>query len=225
MKVCTDATLFGAMAPIAGGEQVLDIGSGSGLLSLMAMQLGAGNVTAVEVTEEACRDATVNFSNSPWTDQMRLINESVQTYSTQSATRYDLIISNPPFFENHSKNASSLRQVARHTDLLPFDELIQVVSARLKTSGLCYLLIPVSAVARVIELAGQRGLTLIRRVDYAGFRGSPAKVAALTFRLNADRFVYRRLVIYNAPRSYTEESAQYLKSFLLRFADGHATAD
>ncbi len=225
MKVCTDATLFGAMAPIAGGEQVLDIGSGSGLLSLMAMQLGAGQVTAVELTEEACRDAQVNFAESPWVNGLELVNQSIQTFSAQSTTQYDLIISNPPFFENHSKNPSSLRQAARHTDLLPFDELIQIVSERLKTSGLFYLLIPVSAVARLVELAGERGLHLIRRVDYAGFETSTAKVAALTFRDRADRFVYRRLVIYNAPRSYTEESAGYLRPFLLRFAAVATTVD
>lgn len=218
MKVCTDATLFGAMAPVAGGERVLDIGAGSGLLSLMLMQLGAGHVTAVELTEQACRDAAVNFSASPWSERLELVWQSIQDYAECCDQRYDLIISNPPFFERHSKNSVNLRRLARHTDLLPHHELVRLVARLLGEAGRFYLLIPAHEVARITDLAAAAGLWLTGRVDYAGHVHSRAKVAALTFSRRPEMFVYRRLVIYNAPRAYSEESARYLSPFLLRFA-------
>ncbi len=218
MKVCTDATLFGAMAPLAGGERVLDIGAGSGLLSLMLAQLGAGHVTAVELTPEACRDAAANFSNSPWAGRLELVPGSIQAYAERCGHRFDLIICNPPFFEQHSKNRLQLRSLARHADGLPHDELLQLAAGLLTPGGRFYLLIPLHAVARIVALAAALGLFLVGRVDFAGHAESRAKVAALTFADQPEMFVCRRLVIYNAPRVYSGESARYLSPFLLRFA-------
>lgn len=223
MKVCTDATLFGAMAPIKGGERVLDIGAGTGLLSLMALQLGAAEATAVELTEEACRDAWDNFVASPWADRLMLIHQSIQAFAGSCEMRFDLIISNPPFFYRHSKNPAALRQIARHTDQLPHDELLQIVSRLLDDDGRFYLLLPVVAITGIIEIARQWGLSLTQRVDYAGFPYSQVKVAALIFQRVPERLVHRRLDIYNAPRIYTEESARYLAPFLLRFAAAEQT--
>lgn len=219
MKVCTDATLFGAMAPLAGGERVLDIGAGSGLLSLMLAQLGAGHVTAVELTPEACRDAAVNFSHSPWAGRLELVSGSIQAYAECCQGRFDLIICNPPFFEQHSRNSAPLRSLARHADQLPHDELLRLVTRLIAPAGRFYLLIPLHGIDRVVALAASLGLYLVGRVDFAGHPHSRAKVAALTFAYRAEMFVSRRLVIYNAPRVYSGESARYLSPFLLRFAD------
>lgn len=218
MKVCTDATLFGAMAPVNGGERVLDIGAGSGVLSLMLAQLGAGHVTAVELTPQACRDAAANFSGSPWSGRLELVAQSIQAYAGRCDRHYDLIICNPPFFERHSKNSADLRRVARHSDLLPHGELVRSAARLLAADGRFYLLFPVHGVVRISALAASLGLRLVGRVDFAGHSQSQAKVAALTFARRPEMFVCRRLVIYNAPRVYSEESARYLSPFLLRFA-------
>ncbi len=219
MKVCTDATLFGAMAPLQRGERVLDIGTGSGLLSLMLMQRGAGQVTAVELTEQACRDARVNFSGTPWQDRLELVHQSIQAFALDCRQDYDLIISNPPFFERHSKNRARLRNLARHADLLPHDDLVRIAASLLGESGRFYLLVPLQGVGRITGLAAAAGLWLTGRVDYAGYTDSRAKVTALTFGQRPEMFVCRRLVIYNAPRVYSAESRRYLSPFLLRFAD------
>ena len=87
MKVCTDATLFGAMMPIAAGDRVLDIGSGTGLLSLMAAQLGAGRVTGVELTAAAWEESRVNCGNSPWGERMQMIRQDIRDYAVSCKLR------------------------------------------------------------------------------------------------------------------------------------------
>lgn len=219
MKVCTDATLFGAMAPVAGGEWVLDIGAGNGLLALMLMQLGAGSAHAVEVSAAACADAAYNLAQSPWASDMQLTHDSIQAFAVHSERQYDLIISNPPFFERHSRSRARLRSLARHSDRLPHPELMHTAARLLASDGMLYLLVPRHAVVRLLALAREVGLSLVQSCHFSAFHGRPAKVVALTFRHHPRAFVERRLVIYNAPRDYSAESAGYLGPFLLRFAE------
>jgi len=98
MKICTDSLLFGAMMPVKPMANVLDIGAGTGLLSLIAAQLGAGRITGVELMEDACREAAENFARSPWPERLRAVRQSIQDFAENETGRYDLIISNPPFF-------------------------------------------------------------------------------------------------------------------------------
>ncbi len=217
MKVCTDATLFGAMAPIKGGERVLDIGTGTGLLSLIVAQLGAGQVTAVELTSEAYDEASINFRNSPWKDCLNAVHGDIQHFSESTKDRFDLIISNPPFFDNHSKTPTTLRQIARHTDQLSYSALIKITGRLLKQDGQFYLLIPVHAVERIMKEACKAGLFLIKRFDYRGFSRNQAKVSTLLFSRKASVLKEKVLTIYRSEQVYSEESEQYLKPFLLRF--------
>ena len=173
MKVCTDAVLFGAMAPVNRGDRVLDIGAGTGVLSLMAAQLGAAQVTAVELTQQGYEEAHINFNNSPWTDRLEPVHQDIQGFALKARCQYDLIICNPPFFENHSKTTNPLRKVARHNDLLPFADLIKAAGQLLSTQGLFYLLLPVHAVEKFAAAASGAGLYLIRQTDFRG-SGSPA---------------------------------------------------
>jgi len=223
MKICTDATLFGAMAPVAGGERVLDIGCGSGLLALMSMQLGAGSAHGVELSSDACRDARVNFSRSPWSRQMGLTAGAIQDYAATSNRRYDLVISNPPFFERHHGSRDPRRHLARHSDQLPHRELVRSAARLLDDRGLLYLLVPVNALARLLLLAREQGLFPVERCLFTPFRDRPGNVAALTLCREPRAFVDRRLVIYNAPRDYSAQSARYLRPFLLRFAETDPT--
>ncbi len=218
MKICTDATLFGAMAPVGGGERVLDIGSGCGLLALMLAQLGVASVVAVELTEEASSEARENFSKSPWANQLKSIQADIQGYAENCVEQFDLIISNPPFFDNHTKTNSDLRKIARHTDTLPFSDLIAIASQLLAEEGVFYLLIPTHAVAKVCQLAEVHSLFLQQQVDFANSATRQAKVSTLLFARQPANCVQRRLDIYRDHRIYTEEAAPYLKPFLLRFA-------
>lgn len=219
MKVCTDATLFGAMAPIQGGEKVLDIGTGTGLLALMAAQLGAGQVTAVELTQAAYEEAQLNFGNSPWSEKLHAIHADIRNYAASTDRKFDLIICNPPFFEQHSKSSNDLRQLARHNDRLPYADLVACVDKLLSAAGLFYLLLPVHAIPQVSREAPRRNLALMNRVDFRGYERNKPKVAALLFACNTDLYMERILTIYSADRVYSEESEYYLSAFLLRFSD------
>lgn len=217
MKVCTDAVLFGAMAPVNTGDRVLDIGAGTGVLSLMAAQLGASHVTAVELTRQGYEEARINFINSPWADRLEAVHLDIQGFASSAGCQYDLIICNPPFFENHSKTTNSLRKIARHNDQLPFSELIKSADQLLSSHGLFYLLLPVHAVEKFAAVASVAGFRLTHQTDFRGYSHNEAKVSALTFSRTVATFVTSLLTIYESHRVYTKDSERYLSPFLLRF--------
>jgi len=218
MKICTDSLLFGAMVPIRAGDSVLDIGTGSGVLALMAAQKGARRITAVEICGKTCEEADDNFNRSPWASRLQALNQDIQTFAQVAAGGYDLIISNPPFFEQHLKSIDAAKRQVRHTDSLSFAELIAAAAKLLAAHGLFYVLLPVHAVSQFVSLAAVAGLRLKRRTDFRGFADKPAKVSALTFSRIAGNPETAMLTVYASEGVYTQESAGYLQPFLLRFA-------
>ncbi len=217
MKICTDATLFGAMAPIEGGEQVLDIGTGTGLLALMLTQLGAAFVTGVELTAAACSEAEYNFAHSPWHNRLHLIHDRIQNYAQGCRKDFDLIISNPPFFQSGAKTRNALRTLARHTDALPYDELLGSARKLLRRTGKLYLLIPTAQTELIRQLAASCELHLIERTDFSYSAQHQPKVCALLFSRTAAALTEKRIDIYSRPGIYAPASSHYLRPFLLRF--------
>lgn len=219
MKICTDTLLFGAMMPSVAGRTVLDIGTGSGVLALMAAQMGGERITGVELTEEAYREAKLNFALSPWADRLQAVYGSIQDFAETAALQYDLIVCNPPFFERHYPSSNKLRRTARHAEQLDFGELIGIVDRLLAPEGSCYLLLPVHAVDQVTELALKAGLYPVGETLIQGFAHSEARVAALTFGRSRFTCLKDSMTVYESAGVYTQESERYLSPFLLRFSE------
>ena len=222
MKVCTDSLTFGAMVPVKVQDNVLDIGAGTGLLSLMAMQLGAASATAVELTPQAAGDARANVSNSPWSQDITVIEQDIIDYAANAskAQLFDLVISNPPFFDNQLKNKDPLRNIARHTDTLAFSQLIRICAQMLKPLGQCYLLIPIDKIEHISQLGIINGLQLEQVTTFITQRGAVPKLAALHLIKTEQPLTVTSIehCIYQAPQQYSRAAERYLKPFLLRFA-------
>jgi tRNA1Val (adenine37-N6)-methyltransferase len=146
MKVGTDGVLLGAWTPVNDQiNQVLDVGTGTGLVALMlAQRCPKAYIDAVEIDTSSARDAQKNFKNSPWSKRLHIENISFQKFFQQSQLNYDLIVCNPPFFSNCIRNKSNRKAAARHNDSLKQDDLIDGTLKLLSAKGALSVILPTS---------------------------------------------------------------------------------
>ncbi|HTN37512.1 MAG TPA: methyltransferase [Arachidicoccus sp.] len=226
MKVCTDACLFGALLPIVGESKAraLDIGTGTGLLSLMYAQRNAFVVIdAIELEEAAYNQAKENFQASPWSDRIRVIQGDFRKFTplasnleTQSGNeRYDLIFSNPPFFSGDLKSADEAKNRAHHSSDLSFNSLVEKSARLLGSAGLFTVLIPFARGQEMRAIARENGLYLIQEYlvrqspDHAYFR-----VIQLFSRENAN-LAEESICIREANQQYSLKFAELLRPYYL----------
>lgn len=162
MKVGTDGVLLGAWADFSNCENILDIGSGSGLISLMAAQRSNANITAVEIEENAYLQSKQNFENSIWSERITATNRCFIKFSDETTETFDHIVCNPPFFSNSLKNPDEKKSIARHNDILPFKKLIKQASKLLKPNGKISLIVPVETKNDLMSIAGENNLFYCR---------------------------------------------------------------
>lgn len=142
MPVSTDGVLLGAWTNISECSQILDIGAGTGLLSLISAQRNSNaHIDAIELMPIAAEVARLNFSQSPWKERLVLIHQDFLSY--QTAYEYDAIICNPPYFNNGEQSLKGERSTARHTDSLPFDKLLQHCKTLISSTGRASFILPV----------------------------------------------------------------------------------
>ena len=218
MKVCTDATVFGAMAPVQPGDRVLDLGTGTGLLALMTAQMGAASIRAVEIDAAAAAEAASNFALSPWRDQLAVVQGDLCDRETVGDRMFELVICNPPFFAEQSLSEDPQRRRARHADESFLADLLQVVNKSLSEQGLFYVLLPCERIQGLVHRAAGEQLYPVCRTDIRGYAHQPPKLAAVTFARKTGPMMERRLTVYDGPRQYSRPAAAYLGDFLLRFA-------
>lgn len=160
MKVGTDAVLLGAWVLPNGSKHILDIGTGTGVIALMLAQKTQAHIDAIDIDEEAFLQAKQNALDSKFARQITVTQTSLQHYSNATAQKYNLIVTNPPYFEQSLKSSDEQRSHARHADVLPFEELLDGVLKLLDEKGKFCLILPTLEAIKFRALAEKRGLHL-----------------------------------------------------------------
>ena len=223
MKVGTDGVLLGAWAMLdeqctMDNEQcaVLDIGTGSGLVALMLVQrFAAAHIDAIDIEPSAVEQARMNFSQSPWAERLNAHLAALQDW--QPNKRYNLIVSNPPYFQNSLKNPDKGRELARHTDSLPYDNLLRCTSALLAPRGIAAFVLPAQAETEIIRIAKENGLYCSRLTRVHSKPGKPAKRILIEFSPTPPEtpLVPQTFYIESATSPRSEEYAEMTKDFYL----------
>lgn len=178
MKVGTDGVLLGAWA--LGGKRILDIGSGTGLISLMmAQRYPEAQVVGIDLDAEACAEARENVAASPFADRVNIVDCRLQDY--ESVEKFDAIVSNPPFFLNSLKNPDCKRSMARHADSLPFRELFRGVKLLLSDDGVFSAIVPVEVLETFASEGYMHGFYLLRQCGIKTVERKQPKRYLLTF--------------------------------------------
>jgi tRNA1Val (adenine37-N6)-methyltransferase len=160
MKVGTDAVLLGASVEVSGCGNILEIGTGCGVIALMLAQRSQARIDAIEIDEESVEQARENAANSPWNDRINIVHSSLQDFVKQTDKKYDLVISNPPFFTRSLKSPDEKRNISRHNDSLSFDELIDCSSQIMMPGAGLWVILPVKESHEIIRIATGAGMHL-----------------------------------------------------------------
>lgn len=220
MKVCTDACLFGSLLPVPTKNaepihRVLDIGTGTGLLSLMYAQRNIhAEIDAVEIEKNAYEQANQNFTQSKWNDRLKIFHTDIRSFVP--GKKYDLIISNPPFYENELLSNEKNKNIAKHDEGLTLKDLTGIIKKHLAPTGTFAVLLPWHRIKYFEELASGNNFFvqekfLIRQTPIHNFfRG------VLFFSNTSPGTKTTELIIKNNDENYTKEFSELLKDYYLK---------
>jgi tRNA1Val (adenine37-N6)-methyltransferase len=215
MKVGTDGLILGSYVnPVTSTKRILDIGTGTGLLSLMMAQKSKATVDAIDIDAGAVEQAAENFKNSYWAARLNAIHAPLQSF--RPAYTFDLIISNPPFFGDHgsiAKAAGKERQLARSQSGLSFDELISNANRLLSPQGKIYLIIPATASQEIERLSEKYELNINELLDIKSRQNSD--VIRNIICLSKEKLPLRsdQLIIYNEGKGYSPDYIMLTRDF------------
>ncbi|WP_159947071.1 tRNA1(Val) (adenine(37)-N6)-methyltransferase [Polaribacter septentrionalilitoris] len=221
MKIGTDGVLLGAWSSLeAFPDSILDIGSGTGVLSLMmAQRSDAMTIDAVEVDENAYEQTVENFENSDWGDRLYCYNATFQEFAKEIAEEeetYDLIISNPPFYTDDYQSDDIARNKARFTSSLTFEDLLFGVSRILSENGSFSVIIPFKEEKEFVDIATKNNLFLNKVCHVRGNPISEIKRSLLTFSFRQNELVNEDLIIEVERHQYTEAYINLTRDFYLK---------
>ncbi len=220
MKVGTDAVLLGAWVELDGAANALDIGTGCGVISLiLASRSTSLTITAIDIDSDSTEETRLNFASSKWEHRLMVYNQSLQCFALSPIKKFDLIVSNPPWFINSLRvPGNTRRNNARHNDSLNFPDLIDGSLKLLNDNGRAVFILP-SAEGNIFEeLAHQKGLYLTRKCL---IKSDPKKAPhrwLLEFRLqHPDAVTITELYVHNEDGSFSEAYKTLTGDFYLNF--------
>jgi tRNA1Val (adenine37-N6)-methyltransferase len=221
MKVNTDGILLGAWSNVDNAKSILDIGSGTALIALMLAQKVAelsqsSKVTGVEIDEAAAIQAQSNVMRSPWSKNVKIVQQDIQSYSQEQQLTFDLLVSNPPYFTNSLKAQSKARDAARHNDGLSFDDLLRSASSLATKAASFNLILPCEEAERLLELANQYNWYINKICLVSTVTGKKPTRSVLKFtKQGVEQPERTELTIRDKSNAYTEAFTKLCKDYYL----------
>lgn len=225
MKVGTDGVLLGTWCPLPPLKdrslRALDIGTGSGLIALMIAQRlyerkDIFSIYGIDIDSHAVEQSHINFQQSPWAKQLNSIACTLQDYKAEEL--FDLIVSNPPYFQNSLRNPDNARATARHTDTLSYQELIRHSAALLSQEGILSLVLPIEAEEEIMALADENQLQATQITYVHSKPGKEAKrilIALIKQPKEATHVIKEHFYIESEDSSRSNEYQELTKDFYL----------
>ena len=219
MKVSTDAVLLGAWVLPNGSKQILDIGTGTGVIALMLAQKSKACIDAIDIDEQAVHQAENNFRESPFDNELRISKIAFQDFYKSATKKYDLIITNPPYFEQSFKSSDEQRSQARHADVLPFNTLLDGVKQLLSDKGRFCVILPTNEALKFRQMAEKRGLYLSKLLRVKSRTDKQIeKRHIMQFEAKPTEFSESTISIEHEVRhSYTPEYKELTKDYYINF--------
>jgi tRNA1Val (adenine37-N6)-methyltransferase len=216
MKVNTDGVLLAAWAQVNSAKTILDIGTGTGVLALMVAQKNpAAIIDAIDIDEEAFLQAKENFAISKWSERLKSYHCSLQHFAPDR--KYDIIISNPPYFMDDLKADNLQKNIAKHSIALTYAELIRGIDALLDKNGSAFIVIPAFNFPLLMKEAEKHHLFVSNKTDVISIAGKAAYLSLIELSYKAAILKETTLTISNPDNSFTNEYIALTKHFYLKF--------
>lgn len=216
MKISTDAVLLGSLAKCPSPKQILDIGTGTGVIALMlAQRFPEAQVTALEIDPEAAAQAAENFKESPFADRLQVIPTALQDFSADAS--FDLIVSNPPYFPDHLKSSDPKRNLALHTDSLSFEALLAHACPMISPSGQFWVILPPRQMENFCKLTDQVFPNSKIQIQDAPSKPVHRELVSFSKTKNLTSIQTRVCCLKNEDGTYTDDYQQLISGFLLGF--------
>jgi tRNA1Val (adenine37-N6)-methyltransferase len=219
MKVNTDGVILGAWAKTANAKRILDIGTGTGVIALMTAQRNtAANIIGIDIDENACTEAAQNASNSIFSDRVSILHTSIQEFSQEFEEKFDLIVSNPPFFTGGTFSANENKANVRHTIKLPHGDLLNAVNTLLSPTGNFALILPYIEGLRFIELAERSNLNVTQYTEVRHKAEKPVERLLINLSKHKTSILKAELHIKEEDgMTYTKDFIELTKNFYQHF--------
>ncbi len=215
MKVTTMACIQGAWIPDFSPKHILDIGAGTGLLSLMIAQKYPGDIDSVEIEHDAFDQLKENIALSPWNTRINCFHNDIKNFVKHSDKKYDFIISNPPFYEKQLKSANEKINHARHEAGLTINELIDICTRLINESGKISILLPPHETKKIVEHCEGKSLFLTHQLVISDSEKKEPRAIVTFLSRKQSATIVDKLVIKKDNGTYTLEFISLLEAYYL----------